>query len=141
MGAEWSEGANAGTLTTIEADAPGLFGPLQGKALKVEIPANQNLGMNMSYNFGEEISNEPEEIYFRYYLRFSDDWVTVDGGKLPGISGTYDVAGWGDRRSDGTNGWSARGQFHPVILNGNQLEGKIPMGNYVYHAEMEDFFW
>ncbi len=92
--------------------------------------------MNMGFDFADELGFEPDEIYFRYYLRFADDWETSDGGKLPGISGTYGVAGWGGRPSDGTNGWSARGTFHLVPPAGNPFEQSVPIGNYVYHADM-----
>ena len=65
--------------------------------------------MNVTYKFAKEIGREPEEIFFRYYLRFGSDWKqTVQGGKMPGISGTYGKAGWGGRRSRGLKGWSAR---------------------------------
>jgi hypothetical protein len=61
----------------------------------------------------------------------------VDGGKLPGIGGTYGVAGWGGRRSDGTNGWSARGSFgKSVPIGNNPLGGYTTIGSYVYHADM-----
>ena len=54
---------------------------------------------------------EPEEIYFRYYLRLGNDWnPTTDGGKLPGISATYSRVGWGGRKADGMTGWSMRGR-------------------------------
>ena len=48
---------------------------------------------------------------------------------LPGISGTYGIAGWGGRKSDGTDGWSARGAFSQTIPAGNPLarrEAQIP---------------
>ena len=55
---------------------------------------------------------EPEEIFFRYYLRFDSDWKNATSdGKLPGISGTYGKAGWGGRPVNGHDGWSARGSF------------------------------
>jgi hypothetical protein len=97
-----------------------------------------NHAMSLTYKFQKENGYEPEEIYFRYYLRFADDWdQTVQGGKMPGISGTYGVAGWGGRRSDGTNGWSARGAFHRSIPDGNPLAGTHPIGTYCYHADQE----
>ncbi|MBC8373971.1 MAG: hypothetical protein H8E53_10285 [Planctomycetes bacterium] len=82
------------------------------------------------YRFKDNIGAEPEEIYFRYYLRFADDWDPQGGGKLPGISGTYNRAGWGGRPSNGRNGWSARGLFK------KQTDGKTPVGYYCYHADM-----
>lgn len=94
--------------------------------------------MNTTFKFKGEIGEEPEEIFFRYYLRLASDWnQTVQGGKLPGISGTYGVAGWGGRKSDGTDGWSARGSFHRTIPGGNPLAGLHPIGTYCYHADME----
>jgi hypothetical protein len=93
--------------------------------------------MNMTWQFRKQIGSEPEEVYFRYYLRFGDDWhQTVQGGKMPGISGTYGRAGWGGRKVNGTNGWSARGQFFLSLPAGNPLAGKQPLGWYCYHADM-----
>ena len=54
---------------------------------------------------------------------------------MPGISGTYGVAGWGGRKSDGTDGWSARGSFHRTIPTGNPLGGLHPIGTYCYYAD------
>jgi hypothetical protein len=97
--------------------------------------------LNTIYKFDKQIGHEPEEIYFRYYLRLADDWnQTVQGGKLPGISGTYGRAGWGGRKSNGTNGWSARGLFRMTIPTGNPLAGKTPIGFYCYHADMESSY-
>ena len=40
--------------------------------------------------------------------------------------------------SDGTNGWSARGTYRqPVVDDGNPFALHTPIGNYVYHADME----
>ena len=87
---------------------------------------------------GKPEPREPDEIYFRYYLRLAADWnQTLQGGKLPGISGTYGVAGWGGRKSDGTHGWSARGLFKLTIPAGNPLAGTTPIGTYCYHADMK----
>ena len=97
--------------------------------------------LNTLYKFKREIGEEPEEIFFRYYLRLADDWnQTLQGGKMPGISGTYGVAGWGGRKVDGTDGWSARGSFSLTIPEGNPLAGLTPMGNYCYHADMKGYY-
>ena len=58
--------------------------------------------MSLRYEFFEQESKEPEEMYFRYYIRFGDTWETGQGGKLPGFGGTYGIAGWGGRKSNGT---------------------------------------
>ncbi|MCA9195762.1 MAG: hypothetical protein KDB03_28530 [Planctomycetales bacterium] len=39
-------------------------------------------------------------------------------------------AGWGGRKVDGTDGWSARGLFK------GQKNGRTPIGFYCYHADM-----
>jgi hypothetical protein len=135
-GDEWTYGSSATTLQLVTSDPAGLFIPFQGQALRSKIPAGANTGMNMGFDFADELGYEPEEIFFRYNLRFAEDWETIDGGKLPGISGTYGVAGWGGRPSDGTNGWSARGTFHLIPPDGNPFEQSVPIGNYVYHADM-----
>jgi hypothetical protein len=106
------------------------FEPLQNKALRIRVDKGGHYGASLDYDFKKKTGSEPEEIYFRYYLRFGSDWNPRRGGKLPGIGGTYGRAGWGGRPSDGRNGWSARGQFN------GQREGKTPVGFYCYHADM-----
>ena len=87
-------------------------------------------GVSLTYRFAKHHGSEPEEIYFRYYLRLAHDWKPEKGGKFPGVAGTYGRAGWGGRKVDGTDGWSARGLF------GGQAEGRTPIGFYCYHADM-----
>jgi hypothetical protein len=106
------------------------FEPLRGKALRVKVDEGGHYGTSISYKFKEQAGEEPEEIYFRYYLRLANDWDPAGGGKFPGISGTYGRAGWGGRPSDGRNGWSARGLFK------KQVDGETPVGFYCYHADM-----
>ena len=125
-----------GALDTAASDAERKFKPLLGKACRVKIGEGSNGAMNVGYKFKKQTGGEPEAIFFRYYLRLGDDWnQTLEGGKMPGISGTYGVAGWGGRKSDGTNGWSARGAFMRSIPKGNPLVGTHPIGTYCYHAD------
>ncbi len=135
---EWSAISHPENGRTLEVDDANLFVPFQGKAVRSRIPAGSTSGMSLTYKFRNEIGNEPEEIYFRYYLRFGNSWKPfIDGGKLPGIAGTYGVAGWGGRKSDGTNGWSARGHFRRQLQPGNPLGDRDnPIGYYCYHADM-----
>jgi len=118
------------TVSIVADDKERNFEPFQGKALRIKVNKGGHYGASLQYNFKKEMGSEPEEIYFRYYLRFGSDWNPRRGGKLPGIGGTYGRAGWGGRPSDGRNGWSARGQFN------GQREGKTPVGFYCYHADM-----
>ena len=134
---QWSEVGDVSVLATLAADADRKFQPLQAKALRAKIAKGGLSALNMTYKFKKETGAEPEQIYFRYYLRLADDWnQTIEGGKLPGISGTYNVAGWGGRRSNGSNGWSARGAFQLSIPDDNPLAGLHPIGTYCYHADM-----
>lgn len=126
--------ADSPTLQLVSS-APG-FEQLDGQALRVTVPAGDNFGAGFAFKFEEQTGSEPEEIYFRYYIRIDDAWNPTYGGKFPGISGTYGVAGWGGRPSDGTNGWSARGGYHPTIPDhSNPLGDTVPVGHYVYHAD------
>jgi hypothetical protein len=104
----------------------------KGRSLQVTTPRGEHLGTSFAYKFREQIGAEPEEIYFRYYLKFDPDWKNAtSGGKLPGISGTYGKAGWGGRKVNGSDGWSARGLFE--TRNGAD---STAIGFYCYHADM-----
>ncbi len=116
---------------TVAADPARKFEPLRGKALRIKVDRGGHYGMSLQFHFRKRTGSEPEEVYFRYYLRFADDWDPARGGKLPGIAGTYGRAGWGGRRVNGRNGWSARGLFR------GQEGGKTPIGFYCYHADMK----
>ena len=74
-------------------------------------------------------------------VRFGDSWdPVVDGGKMPGLSGTYGRAGWGGRRSDGRNGWAARGSFYrnTDTDTDSPLAQRRGIGWYVAHVDMVD---
>jgi hypothetical protein len=118
-------------VEVISSDSARKFEPLAGKAMRIKVDRGDHYGASITYRFKGQTGDEPQEIYFRYYLRFADDWNPAGGGKLPGISGTYGRAGWGGRPSDGRNGWSARGLFK------RQTNGKTPVGYYCYHADMK----
>jgi hypothetical protein len=106
------------------------FEPVDGHALRVRVAEGDHYGLSLAYRFREQLGREPEQVFFRYRLRLADDWNPVSSGKLPGIAGTYGRAGWGGRRVDGTDGWSARGLFD------RPQAGRTPIGFYCYHADM-----
>jgi hypothetical protein len=134
----WSHVGERRAIEIVKEDRSRKFQPLVGAALRVRIAEGANGALNTIYKFGQQAGEEPEEIFLRYYLRLADDWnQSIEGGKMPGLSGTYGRSGWGGRRSDGTTGWSARGAFHPTIPEGNPLAGLHPLGTYCYHADME----
>lgn len=135
---QWSYAGKMDVIGPVSEDPARHFEPLLGRSLRVKIAKGAHLGLNTLYKFERETGREPEEIYFRYYLRLGSDWnQTIQGGKMPGISGTYGVAGWGGRKVDGTNGWSARGSFFRSIPQNNPLGGLHPIGTYCYHADMK----
>lgn len=119
------------TAVTVVEDAAHGFVPFAEQALRVTVEQGKHYGTSMAYRFKQHTGSEPEEIYFRYYLRFGSSWKpSKTSGKLPGIGGTYDRAGWGGRAADGRNGWSARGLFQAAG------DGRTPIGFYCYHADM-----
>jgi len=143
----WSYVSAVSRVERVARDDALRFVPLSGYALRVTVAQGDNFGLDMGFDFAKELGYEPEDVYFRYYLRFADDWIpTVDGGKLPGLSGTYGKSGWGGRRANGRTGWSMRGQFNRAPSPGNPLHGHTTVGTYAYHADMEDqygdhWFW
>ena len=127
---EWGTRRRDEHADIVAVDPTRKFTPLQGKALRIKVDQGGHYGLSVQFHFRKQLGEEPEEVYFRYYLRFADDWNPVRGGKLPGIAGTYGRAGWGGRRVNGRDGWSARGLFD------GQRNGKTPIGFYCYHADM-----
>ena len=124
-------GGTPSTVAILDDDPERGFAPLAGKAMRITVEKGKHYGTSMAYRFRKQGRPEPEEIYFRYYLRFARTWNPQGtNGKLPGIGGTYDRAGWGGRVADGRNGWSARGLF------GASQDGRTPVGFYCYHTEM-----
>ncbi len=121
-------------VSLVEEDDALKFKPHSGKALKIRVEKDGHYGTSFGYDFKEQIGFEPEEIYFRYFIRMADDWSAERGGKLPGIAGTYGTAGWGGRPVHGDDGWSARGLFQGV------KNGKTPIGFYCYHMDMKGLY-
>ena len=138
---EWTYAGKMEVIDTVSEDAEREFKPLKNKALRVKIAKGSTGALNTLFKFKKETGKEPEEIYFRYYVRLGNNWnQTLQGGKMPGISGTYGVAGWGGRKVDGTDGWSARGSFRLSIPADNPLGGLHPIGTYCYHADMKGWY-
>ena len=136
---QWSPSRPGSRVETVSADTARQFKPFQGRALRVGLVKGRNDGLNLRYLFAKSGQQEPEEIHFRYYLRFGDDWNPyLDGGKLPGIAGTYDRGGWGLRKSDGYNGWSTRGAFSARPAAAASVSGLTAIGSYVYHADGQE---
>lgn len=104
------------------------------KSCKVQFPEGGHEAGRFHYSFADEYGTEPEQMYASYWLYFDESFRPSYNGKLPGFAGRYGDAGAGGNRVDGTNGWSARGSFYPPDDDGN-----IPIGNYVYHVDMDQW--
>jgi hypothetical protein len=147
--ADGFEGRKPEPRWAINDEAPGAiverddalgFAPLSGRALRVTIPRNGLLGLDMRLRLRDAHGVEPEEVYFRYYLRLARDWLgAIDGGKLPGLAGTYNKAGWGGRPWDGNQGWSLRGDFSITPPAGHAAAGRVMLGTYAYHAKSSTY--
>jgi len=127
-------GPGGAQTVTLDSDPVRLFEPFDGKAVRAQIRAGQKSSSldGMDYRFQQQIGYEPEEIYWRHYVRFADDWSPEGQGKLPGFGGTYNRGGWGGKPSDGYNGWSARGWWW--YTTGNPPTA-AKTGYYVYHVD------
>lgn len=131
---EWNNWGGGNTVVTDANDKEN-FIPLDRKALQVTVPEGEHSGMSMIYRFLEQTGAEPEEVYFRYYIRLGDNWSPTSDGKFPGIAGTYGKAGWGGRIPNGYDGWSVRGLFGKATSEGT------PIGFYSYHLDDSNRKW
>jgi len=127
----WTSIGNSGN--TIAVTTPVFAG---ARSVEVRVPTGQHDGASLNFTFKDVGLADPNEIYFRYYVRFNDTWQVNGGGeigKLPGFGGTYGIGGWGGRQSTGTNGWSAR-------MVGYDTGATNQVGFYTYHADMTDTY-
>jgi hypothetical protein len=102
------------------------------RGLEMRVPNGQHDGASFWFTFRNLGVTDPEELYFRYYVRFNDTWQRSDGeiGKFPGFDAAYGTnAGHGCTPSNGTNGWSARMMSFD---RGSQNQ----VGFYTYHVDM-----
>lgn len=128
---------SSGEVDQVDFDPRLNFAPRQGRALRVNMKQGSNLGADLRLRLKDH-GGEPEQLFFRYYLRLAKDWDprTADG-KLPGLSGTYGKVGWGGRKTDGSEGWSMRGAFLRSFEPGHPFAGYAQIGSYAYHADMQ----
>jgi hypothetical protein len=105
------------------------------RALEARVPLGLHDGASFFLTFRNIGISDPEELYFRYYVRFNDTWQrNGDGeiGKFPGFDAAYGTnAGHGCTRSTGTNGWSAR-----MISFDRGSQNQV--GFYAYHVDMPE---
>jgi hypothetical protein len=128
---------SAGDPSVVRVDWPNRFEPLGDKALSIKVKKGSHSGVDLRL-YLKDLGGEADELFFRYYIRLGDDWdPRVTAGKLPGLAGTYGKAGWGGRRSDGSNGWSLRGAFLRAFARDHPMHGLTQMATYAYHADMK----
>jgi hypothetical protein len=133
-----SEAVGNGRLTTDDEPAEEGFEPLDGAAFRVHYSPGDLGGGSQVYDFVEAGHGEQDDVYFRYYLRFADDFVPiVDGGKMPGIAGDNSLCGNGGSPADGKCGWTLRGSFIHAMSEDNPLFPAQVVGTYAYHGRME----
>lgn len=133
-----SEEVGNGRLTGDDEPPEEGFEPLDGPAFRVHYSPGDLGGGSQVYDFVAAGHGEQDDVYFRYYLRFADDFIPiVDGGKMPGISGDNSVCGNGGSPSDGKCGWTLRGSFIHAMSEDNPLYPAQVVGTYAYHGLME----
>lgn len=120
------DGRTPGTRNRVSITEAGF----RDSALRVSIPRGSHFGADFKLNLDQQSDRVREHLFFRYYLRFDDDWATSHSGKLPGFSGVYGTSGKGGYESSPEDpGWSARLMFSPSRGDDNL----VPIGYYVYH--------
>lgn len=105
-----------------------------GSAIRVSIPSGSHFGSAAHWRFADNGRSEPEELYYRYYLRFPDGFPNHGTGKLPGPAGLYASSGRNKIKPSSSNpGWSARMFFARPDDDRNATHTQI--GFYVYHLD------
>lgn len=105
-----------------------------GTGVRVAINEGQHFGAAMRWRFVDNGFEEPEQLWFRYYLRFPDGFANTGKGKLPGPAGLYSASGRGNVPSTSTEpGWSARMLFAPADDTEDVNHTRI--GYYLYHLD------
>ena len=103
-----------------------------GDGIKVSIPAGSHFGSAMHWQFEDQGINDPDELYFRYYLRVPDGPEHGDRGKLPGPAGLYSGSARNNiKPTDASPGWSAR-MFFSLTYDSRDSD-YTQLGFYVYH--------
>jgi hypothetical protein len=105
-----------------------------GQGVRVTIDAGEHFGAAMRWRFADNGFAEPEQLWFRYYLKFPLGFANIGKGKLPGPAGLYSASGRGNRPSSVAEpGWSARMLFSPTHDERDADHTRI--GYYLYHLD------
>ncbi|MFP3913391.1 MAG: S-layer homology domain-containing protein [Actinomycetota bacterium] len=107
---------------------------VKGSGLKVDIPRGSHFGADFGLDLSDVVGDEPESLFFRYFIRLDPGWEPNVSGKLPGFSGIYGNTGKGGyRSSESSPGWSARIKFS----GSRRDDPRAHLGYYVYHLGQE----
>lgn len=102
-----------------------------GNGLDIDLDAGTQRAVGARYYFLLE-DGDPDEIWFRYHLRF-DQWYSGVDGKLPGPAGIYGYTARGCFPSvESSPGWSARVLYKFSGYEGTR-DDQTQIGYYVYH--------
>jgi len=105
-----------------------------GSGVRVTVDTGEHFGAAMRWRFTDNAVEEPEELWFRYYLRFPEGFPNTGKGKLPGPAGLYSSSARGNLPSTPANpGWSARMFFSPNYDERDADRTRI--GFYLYHLD------
>ena len=122
--------ADIGTRNRLTSISDGVA----GSGIKVSIPAGSHFGSAMHYQFEDQGISDPDELYYRYYLRVPDGFTNYGRGKLPGPAGLYSGSARNNiRPTDSSPGWSARMFFSQ--LEDDRDSDHTQLGFYVYHRD------
>jgi hypothetical protein len=106
----------------------------RGAGLDVTIPKGSHFGADFRLDLAKVVGEDPEQLFFRYFLRLDPDWAPRKNGKLPGFSGVYHRSGKGGYQSTPEDpGWSARMEFFAT----RDDDPRARLGYYVYHLGQE----
>ena len=112
---------------------------IENEQLKSPIQINEHKGLGRKFWF-ENNGGEPNEAEIEFTIWLDDNFQKngqeKEVGKFSGFEGIYDSsAGWGGKKVINQNSWSVR-----IGHAGDNNDGKIPIGLYVYHPGMVDNF-
>lgn len=131
----WNMGnPNLPRNVSIVSTFPGRMSPTN-RVLEVTLKQGTHYGADFGYDFASATGKEPESATLSYRICFAADFnaEAVQGGKMPGFGGMYGDTGSAGKRVNGRDAWSARGAYWKPDAQGN-----IPIGFYVYHADMQN---
>ncbi|MCH7669787.1 MAG: right-handed parallel beta-helix repeat-containing protein [Acidobacteria bacterium] len=126
-GTDWFD-SDIGSRNRISTISDGI----EGSGIRVTIPTGSHFGSAMRWEFAANGETEPDELFYRYWLRFPDGFTNYGQGKLPGPSGLYSSSGRNKiRPGDANPGWSARMMF--TAPDADRAGTHTQIGFYVYH--------